>query len=287
VGIVINPSAPVPTPPVESMSPDGILTVRRDDAWGGVYLIADYPGVTPKPQRVRIVRVGSDGAEAPVRGGDLAWSPGGIAVAYDHEAELGVSSSWYAYPVSAAGVVGARSLGAGMAIPEPEPPRDVWLKSVTRPGLSRRVIVTSWPSLEYSDRQQRFDVLGAAAPVMSVDEWSLATSQVTLLTETLDEREALLALLRSTSVLLVQSRHEYGRPDAYWVPGKFSEEMVGRAGDPGRTWTVEVTQVDRPPTVDAPLRIPGRTYADSAVMWPTYADRSATGQSYRDVTVGG
>ncbi|MFE0887923.1 hypothetical protein ACFW4Q_02610 [Streptomyces rochei] len=287
MGIVIDPSAPLPTPPVESVSPDGILTVRRDDAWGGVYLIADYSAAVPPPQRVRFVRVGSDGAETPVRGGDLAWAPGGVAVGYDHEAELGVSSAWYAYPVSAAGVVGARSEGSGMAIPEPDTPRDVWLKPISDPGLSLRVIVTSWPSLDYAERQERFDVLGAAAPVMSVDEWSLASGQMTLLTETLEEREALLELLRSRSVLLAQTRHAYGRPDAYWLPGGFSEEMVGRAGDPGRQWTVAMTQVERPPTVDTPLRIPGRTYADSTVLWPTYADRTATGQTYQDVTVGG
>lgn len=287
MGIVINPSAPLPTPPVESVSPDGRLTVRRDDTWGGVYLIADYSTAVPVPQKVRLVRVGSDGVEVPVRGADLSWAPGGIAFGYDHEAELGVSSSWYAYPITAAGAVGARSQGAGMAMPEPEKPRDVWLKATTTPDLSLRVVVTAWPQLEYAERQQRFDVLGAPAPVMSVDEWSLASGQMTLLTETLDEREALLALLTSKSVLLSQTLQAYGRPDAYWVPGKITEEMVGPAGDPGRQWTVDMTQVERPPTVDTPLRVPGRSYADSAALWPTYADRTATGQTYRDVTVGG
>ncbi|MFF9624289.1 hypothetical protein [Streptomyces griseosporeus] len=287
MGIVINPSAPLPTPPVESVSPDGVLTVRRDDTWGGVYLIADYSTAVPVPQKVRFVRVGSDGVEVPVRGGDLAWAPGGVAFGYDHEAELGVSSSWYAYPITAAGAVGARSQGAGMAMPEPEAPRDVWLKAVTTPSLSLRVIVISWPQLSYDERQQRFDVLGSSAPVMSVDEWSLASGQMTLLTETLEERTALLDLLTSGSVLLSQTLQAYGRPDAYWVPGKVSEEMVGTAGDPGRQWTVDMTQVDRPPTVDTPLRVPGRSYADSAALWPTYADRTATGQTYRDVTVGG
>ncbi|MFF5473324.1 hypothetical protein [Streptomyces achromogenes] len=287
MGIVIDPSAPLPTPPVESVSPDGRLTVRRDDIWGGVYLIADYSTAVPVPQKVRFMRIGSDSIEVPVRGGDAAWAPGGIAFGYDHEAELGVSSSWYAYPITAAGSVGARSQGAGMAMPEPEKPRDVWLKATTTPGLSLRAIVTAWPSLEYAERQQRFDVLGAPAPVMQVDEWSLPSGPMTLLTETLDEREALLSLLTSKSVLLSQTLHAYGRPDAYWVPGKITETMTGDADDSGREWTVDMTQVDRPPTVDAPLRVPGRSYSDSAGLWPTYADRTATGQTYRDVTVGG
>ncbi|WP_432137659.1 hypothetical protein [Streptomyces sp. bgisy154] len=287
MGIVIDPSAPAPTPPVESVSPDGILTVRRDDTWAGVYLIADYSAAVPVPQRVRFVRSAAGGAEIPLRGGDLAWAPGGVAVGYDHEAELGASSAWYAYPVAADGTVGARSQGAGLAMPEPDRPRDVWLKAVTFPGLSLRVIVTSWPSLEYAERQQRFDVLDASAPVLSVDEWSLASGQMTLLTESLEERAALLDLLTSKSVLLSQTLQAYGRPDAYWVPGRFTEEMVGAADDPGRRWTVDMTQVDRPPTVDTPLRIPDRSYTDSAALWPTYADRTATGQTYQDVTVGG
>lgn len=286
MGIVIDPSAPVPTPPAEATSPDGILTVRRDDTWAGVYLIADYSDADPVPQKVRFVRV-ADGTEVRVRGGDAAWAPGGIAVGYDHEPELGASSSWYAYPIAADGTVGDRSDGVGMTLPEPDQPRDVWLKSVSAPGLSLRVIVTAWPTLEYTERQQRYDVLGASAPVLSVDEWALASGQMTLLTETLEERTQLLTLLTSTSVLLAQTRQTYGRPDAYWVPGKISEEMIGPAGDPGRQWIVDMTQVDRPPTVDTPLRIPGRSYTDSAGLWPTYADRTATGQTYQDVTVGG
>ncbi|MFF8879597.1 hypothetical protein [Streptomyces flaveolus] len=286
MGIVIDPATPPPTPPVESVSPDGILTARRDDLWAGAYLIADYSTSATPPQRVRFVRAAEDGTEVPVRGGDLAWAPGGISVAYDHEAPLGRPSVWYAYPVSASGVVGARSAGVALTIPEPQPTRDVWIKSLSQPALSLRVRVESWPTLEYVERQERFDVEGASAPVMRVDVWSLPTSSVTIETDTLAEREALLQLLTTTTVLL-QTRQEYGRPDSYWVPGKITETMTGDAGDPHRVWTVALTAVDRPPTVDTALRIPGRSYRDSAVQWPTYADRIATGQTYRDVTTGG
>jgi hypothetical protein len=287
VGIVIDPAAPQPTPPVEAVSPDGILTARRDDLWAGAYLVADYSAAASRPQRVRVVRAGADGVEVPVRGGDLAWAPGGVAIAYDHEAPLGQPCVWYAYPVSASGEVGARSEGVALAIPEPQPTRDVWIKSVSQPDLSLRVRVESWPALEYGARQERFDVEGAPAPVMRVDVWSLPTSSVTIETDTLAEREALLQLLTTSTTVLVQTRQEYGRPDAYWVPGAVTETMTGDAGDPHRSWTVPVTAVDRPPTVDTPLRIPSRSYRDSALQWPTYADRTATGQTYRAVTTGG
>ncbi|MER7623955.1 hypothetical protein [Streptomyces sp. NPDC126503] len=284
--IIITSGDIPPDPPVESVSPDGILTVRRDDTWAGVYLIADYAS-DPDVARVRFVRAGADAVEVPVRGGDLAWAPGGMAVAYDHEAPLGVSSSWYAYPVGWDGTVGARSDGAAVTPPEPAAPRDVWLKSLVDPALSMRVVVLAWPTMEYAERQERFDVLSAASPVMRVDSWSLATSTVTLETATLAEREQLLALLQSGTTLLAQTRGEYGRPDAYWVPGKITESMPGPAYDPHRTWEVTVTGVDRPATVDARLRVPGRSYDDSAALWPTYADRTSTGQSYYDVTTGG
>ncbi|MFD3517699.1 hypothetical protein [Streptomyces sp. NPDC058657] len=287
MSIILDPDVLPPVPPVEAVSPDGILTVRRDDAHAGVYLIANFSAASTVPQKVRFVRVGADGIEVPVRGGDLAWSPGGVAVAYDHESPLGLAASWFAYPVSWAGVVGARSAGVSVTVSEPEPTRDVWIKSITEPGLSLRVRVMAWPTLEYAERQERFDVLGSSAPVMRVDPWSLPTSAAQIETTTLAERLALRELLTVGTTVLVQTRQEYGREDAYWVPGKLSEQMAGDAGDPHRTWDVPMTAVARPPTIDTPLRIPGRSYDDSTVLWPTYADRTATGQTYQDVTTGG
>lgn len=287
MSIIIDPDDAPPDPPVEVTSPDGILTARRDDDWAGVYLIADFSGLSPDPARVRFTRVSMDGVEVPVRSGDVAWAPGGTAVAYDHEAPLGQSSAWYAYPIDWNGIVGDRSDGAAVTPPEPTPVRDVWLKSLSDPALSLRVKVMAWPELQYGERQQRFDILGAASPVMRVDAWSLASSSVTIETDTLEERVALHALLTSGATVLAQTRLINGRPDTYWVPGQITESMPGTSTDPYRTWTMSVTAVDRPSTVDAPLRIPGRSYDDSAAMWPTYADRTATGQTYADVTTGG
>jgi hypothetical protein len=288
VSIVIDPDAPPLVPPVEVTSPDGILTARRDDTWAGVILTADYTGADPVPGRVRLVRVGPDGIEVPVRSGDLAWAPGGLAVGYDHEAPLGVPVTWYAYPVTGGGTEGARSQGAALTIPEPsDSVRDVWLKSLTDPAASLRVLVTAWPVLEYPARQQRLDVIGARSPVITSDVWALGASEATILTETLDERVALLDLVTSGSVLLAQTRGGYGRPDAYLVPGTPSEQMAGDATDPARIWTVPLTGVDRPPTVGAGLVIPGRSYHDTGVALPTYADRTATGQTYHQTTVGG
>jgi hypothetical protein len=287
MGIVIDPSATPPTPPVEATSPDGVLTARRDDAWAGVLLVADYTAASSTTAQVRFVRVGPDGTEQPVRSGDPAWAPGGQAVAYDQEAPLGTPVSWYAYPVGWDGAVGTRSEGVALTIPEPEPLADVWLKSLADPAASLRVVVTDWPALSYDERQQRADVIGRAAPVLTVDAWSTGSGDATILTQTLDERAALLSLLTSRAALLAQTRAVNGRPDQYVVPGKISEALAGASDDPARVWTVTLTGVDRPPTVDTGLRIPGRSYADSAVMWPTYADRTATGQTYGSVTTGG
>jgi hypothetical protein len=286
VPIIIDPGVGPPDPPVEVVSPDGILTARRDDPWAGVLLIANY-AADPTVAQVRFIRVGADGEETPVRGGDVSWAPGGVAVAYDHEAPLGVSSSWYADPIGWGGTVGDRSDGAALTPPEPSVPKDVWLKSLTDPALSMKVVVLSWPTLTYGERQQRYDVLGSSSPVMRVDAWSLATSSVTLETSTLEERTQLLELLQSGTTLLAQTRLDYGRPDTYWVPGSISESLPGPAYDPHRTWEVPVTAVDRPATVGTPTRIPGRSYDDSGESWPTYADRTSTGQTYFEVTTGG
>lgn len=285
--IIVDPSEEPPEPPVEVVSPDGVLTVRRDDSWAGVYLVADFSDLDPDPMKVRFTRVGADGVEMPVRSGDTAWAPGGIAIAYDHEAPLGQSSTWYAYPIGWDGEVGERSDGAAVTPPEPSEPRDTWLKAVGAPEMSQRVWVRAWPTLEYEERQQRFDVLGAAPPVMRVDAWSTPTATAVLETDTLQGRLDLLALLTSGTTLLAQTHAEYGRPDTFWTPGKITEEMGTHASDPHRTWTVALTAVARPSTIGAPLRIPDRSYGDSSLTWPTYADRTATGQTYADVTTGG
>lgn len=287
MSIIIDPDDDPPEPPVEVVSPDGILTVRRDDTWAGALLIADFSALTPDPMQVRFTRVSADGVEVPVRSGNNAWAPAGIAVAYDHEAPLGQSSTWYAYPIDWDGEVGDRSDGAAVTPPAPTPVKDVWLKALGDPSLSMRVKVMAWPEIQYGERQQRFEVLGASPPVMRIDAWSLPTSTVTLETDTLEERLAFLALLTSGTPLLAQTRLANGRPDTYWVPGQIGEAMPGISTDPHRTWTVAVTAVDRPSTIGAPLRIPDRSYDNSAVTWPTYADRTATGQTYADVTTGG
>lgn len=287
MAIVIDPSSTPPAPPVDVTSPDGVLTASRDDTWAGVVLVADYTAGASTTPQARFVRVGPDGVETPVRSGDPAWAPGGLAVAYDQEAPLGAAVSWYAYPIGWDGSAGARSQGAALTIPEPQPTADVWLKSVTDPAASMRVVVTDWPTQEYAERQTSADVIGRAAPVLQVDAWALASGTATILTQTLEERAALLALLTSGSVLLAQTRAANGRPDAYVMPGKITEALAGESDDPARVWTVALTGVDRPPTVDTGLLIPGRSYADSATAWPTYADRTATGQTYSDVTTGG
>jgi hypothetical protein len=46
--------------------------------------------------------------------------------------------------------------------------------------------------------------------------------------------------------------------------------------DPSRVWSLPLQCVARPSTAGSKVAIPGHTYADSAVRWPTYSARTGT-----------
>lgn len=285
--VIIDPSIPAPTPPTTVTGPDGILTAARDDAHAGVLLVAVFAG--PAPVRVRFVRIAADGTQVPVRSGATASAPGGTAVAYDQEAPLGVSVTWRAIPVYADGSEGAASAGVALTIPEPEPFADMWLKSASRPDLSMRVtpLTDTFQQVNRALRDELFEIPGSPYPVAAYDVRSGLDSSVQVVTETLTDRQALLDLVQASPVVLAQTRLDYALPDAWLLVRDLAEQRPGTVDDPVRVWTLPVSQVDRPAPEDAPLRIPGRSYADSAVMWPMYADRVATGQTYLQTTTGG
>ncbi|MFD5656912.1 hypothetical protein [Streptomyces hirsutus] len=277
--MIVDPSAPVVTPPHIVTSPEGWLRAAVDPAWAGVSLAVDFTaGSTPLDGasdvlHVRIVRQ-DPGAPAPVpvRSADTAWAVGGAGPAYDHEAPLGVGVAYTATPLYADGTEG-QSTSLAVSVPAPAPgPGDVWIKSLDTPGASLRVTVTDWPALNWTARTDTADVAGSPYPAASQDVYSSASSSITLdaggpaITTLLD-------LIRRGEVLLLQTRPDYYRPDQYVMLGDISQ-TTDAAPDGSRTYTVVVTEVDRPDTAGQPLRLPGwswDTLAASFDSWETVA----------------
>lgn len=286
--IIVDPSFVPPPPPTSVTSSDGVLTATLDPAWFGVTLKANYSGGAalgyglagygsgpygdplssggPSPVKVAFYRDG-----VPVRSGDMAWAPGGVAIAYDHEAPLGVASSWTAVPHFSDGTTGAESSAAVLTVPNPVAGKTgVWLKSVEQPSLSRAVWLETAPKVGLSGNVSLNGALGSRYPVGSWDVRSAYTTSFALVTETAQQRADLEALLDS-GPLMFQTGTSVDVADFYFLPGDVSWEFVSAASDATRRWTVAATQIARPATVDSSLLMPGLSWASTAATYASWS----------------
>lgn len=266
--IILSPSAPNPTAPASATSSDGRVTVYADTDHAGVLLKADFSALSTKPVKVRFLRNGIR-----VRSGDPAWAPGGEAVAYDHEAKLGGSSSWTAVPIFLDGTVGAASAAASLTVPSMDDDVDCWVKPINDPGLSvahplrGEIVEVAWTA-----RASSYAVPGSSLPVGTYDRRTPAPLVIDLRTDTHAEKDALNDAL-DVGPVLIQMRETYGIADFYAIPGDSRERYFVGMHDPRRNMGVTFTPIDRPPTVDSPLFIPGRSWAEQLAVAPTWADR--------------
>jgi len=280
VPIIVSPGGTVATP-TSAVSSDGKITAYTDPAYAGILLSADFSSLTTKPVKVRFYR-----GSILVRSGDPAYSPGGLAVAYDHEAPLGEICSWTAVPIFADGTTGTASTPVALTTPSMSADVDCWVKPLADPGLSIGLEVHN-DRIEEGD-QARLDltyVPGRAHPVGAFDVRTEAAMSITLRTDTKAEKDALREALKVGTVL-VQLRSTYGIDDFYALPGDAAFRYFLGMFSPLRDVPVSFVPVDRPPTLDAPLFIPGRSYADQLQVAPTYAARLATWPTYFDALHG-
>lgn len=275
MGITVNPTFVPAPPPLVVSSPDGILTANVDVANAGVLLWADYSTSVPTPQKVRFYR--GDGSL--VRSGDPAWAPGGVAVAYDHEAPIMSTAAYYAVPQDVAGVQGASSATAAVQVPAPVDVNTLWVKSPSRPDLSALAWVEDPPQITRVARNTFQPIRGSRLGVASWDVRAGQDMTLTIVTETIDDADELDALLDS-GPLLVQNRPEYGLPDFYALPGDVQRTRIGGMNNPASRWTVPLTECSRPATLEAPLRIPGNTWDSVVSVYPTWADETAQNTSW-------
>lgn len=248
--------------PFDGSTPDGDLSYRwtgADDASSSEeFAPAVVDGDGELPSRVRFLR-----GDSTVRSGDPAEAPGGKAVAYDHEAGWGRTSLWSAVPIFRDGSEGEPSMPVAATLPEDLAVLDdLWIKSVAEPSLSlRATVIDPLPQMSLGGRQSFSSVPGDGLPVATWDVHSGYEFALRVLTETAQQRAAMEALLDS-GTLLLQTTTAVDLEDLFVVPGDVSWAWVNDSRDPSRVWTIAATRVGRPGTVQAPLRIPGRTCDD-------------------------
>lgn len=274
--IIVSSSAVNPPAPTTATSSDGVLTIKLDPLHAGVLLRANFASAAIQPDQVRFLR-----ADAPVRSGDPALAPGGRAVAYDHEAPFGTASAWQAVPITK-GVEGPPSAGASLLLPEIMEDVDCWLKPEADPSAAMALpLVENDPEYGYDVPINMMPVPGSPYPVGTWDIGTPVPRTAVLRTATVAQRDYLFAALNQGPVL-VQRRSSFGVPDEWCQPTAVRESYFVGAHDTRRNVTVTLQPVRRPATIDAPLIVPGRSYADSTAAGRTYAGRKAFWPTYAD-----
>lgn len=288
--MIVDPLAPPVTLPTPAVSADGWLTAVLDPAWSGVVLSVDYTAATSLAgaadvRKVLITRLDPGAAgPVPVRGADLAWCIEGVGVGYDHEAPLGRAVTYTARPTYTDGTTGPAS-SVAVSLPDPTGQADVWIKSLDEPGVSARVTVTSWPSLSWAARIDSADVMGSRYPITAQDEYKAAASDITLDAEG-DAIETMRTLLTTPGVRLLQTRADARRPDQFVLLGD-PAEAIDTTPTGARTFTAQVTEVERPPTAGQPIRMPGWSYDALAAAWDSYDAVTSAYSSFASLATNG
>ena len=213
-----------PAPAETTVSPDGLLTAKVDAARAGVFLLANFagdatavppvPAFDPLPQKVRFVR--GDGTL--VRSGDPAWAPGGIAIAYDHEAPIGTPASYTAVPLYRDGSEGAATAGVTALVPWVADASDVWLKSPIDPNRSVVARAATFEEAARPLRNAGTAVPGARLGVFSYDVTGGLTAVLTVKTDTRAEYDALVHLFEAGPILLQANPACSGIAQKYAMP---------------------------------------------------------------------
>lgn len=266
--IILSPGVSNPTPPTSATSSDGKLTVYADTDHAGMLLRADFSALSTKTIKVRFYR-----GSTVVRSGDPAWAPGGMAVAYDHEAPLGSSGAWTAVPIFADGSTGTSTTAASLTVPSMGDDVDCWVKPINNPGRSVAYQVhTNQIQPGGSGRVQSYAVPGRTNPIGTYDVRTPKEVSITLRTNTKAEKDALNDAL-DLGPVLVQLRESYGIDDFYAIPTDTTETYFVGMYSQIRDIPTGFIPVDRPPTIDSPLYIPGRSWDEQLAAAPTWNDR--------------
>ena len=285
--IVIDPSF-VPPPPAQVVaSPDGLLQVKLDESHAGVLLRADLSSLSPVPLAVRFYRNG-----VPVRGGDPAVVPGGVAHAYDHEAPIGEAASYWVQPVDywTMEPAGDPSDRVTVELPWTGDPSDVWIKNPIRPDLSLRLPAATFEEQGRPQRTTFADVAGASLGVSAMlAPTGGLTATLTVKSDTKSDYDALRALFDG-SILLVQAHPDRGGvPQMYARPS--GDLTSQRRVDTGygwgmRHWPLQLTECRRPATLDSPMRMPQLSWVSTGAIYPTWAEQAAQVASWDELIWG-
>ncbi|KOU41251.1 hypothetical protein ADK55_29090 [Streptomyces sp. WM4235] len=231
-------------------------------------------------------RVLTGGARTLVRGSTGLIDGDVIAadqlVIEDAEAPLGVPVYYYVEILPPGGTTPESRTSATVTITAGDP-NYAWLKDPGRPQRNMLLMVARAPVWQRPVPQAEYKVRGRRNSVVLSDVRGGLEGDLTIFTQTDEERESLHRLLDSGSVLLWQANPGLGVDDMYVNVGAVSEDRgEAIASDPWRTWSLPMKQADMPTSVGV-AGSAGRTWQDILTENATWADVLAKYATWEDV----
>lgn len=232
-----------------------------------------------------LVRTLQDGSQTAVRGygGTLSSVPvtSDVQVVEDYEAPLGVPVT-YRLTIKS-GSTSINTTAGPIVLDAPD--GQVVIKDVGAPARNGAFVVQTVPNWTRSARMGVSNVRGRARPIVISDVRSSRTGSLVLVTETPEEVEALWWLLETGSTLLLQWPADWSLSDMYVQVGDVTEERISPyARQADRTWTLALTEVDRPVGGMAGSSI--RTWQTIKDQYATWGDLLGAYDSWLDVLTG-
>lgn len=289
--ILVAPNAPAPTEATDAISYSGAIRAVVDASNAGVrifcdfssFLVAGFGYSFPNPFRATVYRQTGDGTIVKVRSGDDVISYGGIFHAYDDEPPFGEVVAYWAIPLLADGTPGPTSGTVAVKTWAPAGGYDipgVWFKCLDNPDISMPVRVQDWSTGTYPSGGKVADILGGKYPAASFDvRKSYSTSMVVLTSSEVEYQQLLSATELDVVQIVGLSKHR--RRSGYYLVGDMTPVRIGHADSTFDSWSIQLTQLDRPSTAGQTLVVPGRTFADRRAAYPFFSDVLATGRTFR------
>ncbi len=235
--------------------------------------------------RLAISRVGPSGTSAYVRNYAPAIVAPGLILARDFEAPIGVPLTYKTESWNTATPGTVTTETATFTVPD-DGCDDTWLTDLVRAQNTFQVTVAELASLDYEYPSGVFQVIDRRTPVVASDIANTPTFELSLLTDTDDERERARAILGNGVPVLLRTPPANGIGNLYFAVTGWSEQrIVNKAREQARMFVAACVQVDRPdPVLFAPIQ--PVTYEDVKAEFASYAEMLAERSSYDAVLYG-
>jgi hypothetical protein len=223
-------------------------------------------------------RTGPSDTPATVRAWDHVPVVPGAIVARDFEAPIGVPLIYTAETRNASGAI-VSTVTTTITIPSAGC-SDTWLNDLARVANTMQILIEELPELTYPIAATAHEIITRRAPIVSSDIAHTPSFELSVLTETLDDRDQARSILGNGVPVLLRTPPEDGIGNLYFSVLGFSEQRLVPAGTvPGRRFVVSGRQVQRPdPLLYAPIGV--ATYAHVKATFATYTALKAGRATY-------